>query len=843
MPDFGVVGATTFSNPMPPAPSTFDLTADDDEDDDIALTQKDPKDDLAGAKAGDEDELQDEGDLDIIIGGWTDAKKADAQQEVANMFSAIGFPDSYDDLWAPYSRTNFIKVQLVFKDPQAHIKFRRVQQLQILDKLKTKRFTSGVPGSEGNKIWATKSKTKEERERVRALVLTKEFLKHLPGHNNKPPIPERDIEIMWNGRLFVHQYQLLGSMDRDGEPVVNDFIISDARGNHIPWYVRASQFESLTGKEIVRLRAVAKNLWLTEILDKAANGDFKVPMDAMLLWTFAAITCVPVLYALSKHVRRVVQRLREWYKQPPAWQITVELMQQESFDRMCNELEKRLHLHSQSNKEHLVDNLAVLHQAVKSGAQQVTLDGAQLKQIKDMLSQESSDTRKAVTLHKDLLDDVAKQQKVLETLQDGSLAQVREVLQDQQAATRQICDRVGELSDKMIALDRLVDALSGSLQKMSNESHVGFTRAEQKAEKNHSMWVSENGSVKSYLNTAIPLIRGSKENTDKTVQTMTELAAECDGLRRRVDDLPIDPIMRHLGSTEHIVGEIRESLDQVWSWLTDICRNVQDVTSRVQELDERLMERLPKLPARKPPNQTGGASTGTNTEREPETIRLQEAVPASSSQPIFVSTAQPFIMAPPPGQGAPLILTQAQQDALQRSWAPNFMFSTIAVVANGHKGPHRDLNNFEGLSFLTCLTKQEGGDLWTQSKDGDVPVGHYGSTLWGCVTGIQHKPILFPSRSVLHMAMPWKGSVRVILIAFNTIHARSLCSCNLNLLRKVWHFHAPGPEDLDSWRLKFRLQRSIVEYGIATNGITNQGNTEAPTLISDDDDDRSEKEE
>ena len=170
-----------------------------------------------------------------------------AQQEVANMFKAISMSDAYDELWAPYSRTNFIKVQIVFSDPNAHIKVRRARQLQILEKLKSKRFTSGVPGSEGNKIWATKSKTREERERVRALVLTKEFLRNLPGHEGKPKIPENDIEIIWNGRLFVHHHQLLGNMDRDGEPVANVHIISDARGNHIPWFVRSSQFEALTG--------------------------------------------------------------------------------------------------------------------------------------------------------------------------------------------------------------------------------------------------------------------------------------------------------------------------------------------------------------------------------------------------------------------------------------------------------------------------------------------------------------------------------------------------------------------------------------------------------------------
>ena len=194
-----------------------------------------------------------EGNLDIIIGGWSDAKRSDAQQEVANIFAAIGMPDSYNDLWAPYSRTNFIKVQLVFPDPNAHIKFRRVHQLKVLEQLKAKKFTSGVPGSEGNRIWATKSKTREERERVRALVLTKEFLKNLPGYQNRPSIPEKDIEIVWNGRLFVHHLQLLSSIDRDGEPNANDFIISDARGNHIPWFVRSAQFEELTGYPAAQL--------------------------------------------------------------------------------------------------------------------------------------------------------------------------------------------------------------------------------------------------------------------------------------------------------------------------------------------------------------------------------------------------------------------------------------------------------------------------------------------------------------------------------------------------------------------------------------------------------------
>ena len=109
-------------------------------------------------------------DLDIIVGGWVDAKRADAQQEVTNMFSAIQMTSAVKELWAPYSRTNFIKVQLAFPDEQAHISVRRLFQLRVIEKLKVRKFTSGVQGSTGNRIWATKSKSPEERARVRALV-------------------------------------------------------------------------------------------------------------------------------------------------------------------------------------------------------------------------------------------------------------------------------------------------------------------------------------------------------------------------------------------------------------------------------------------------------------------------------------------------------------------------------------------------------------------------------------------------------------------------------------------------------------------------------------------------
>ena len=146
------------------------------------------------------------------------------------------------------------------------------------------------------------------------------------------------------------------------------------------------------------------------------------------------------------------------------------------------------------------------------------------------------------------------------------------------------------------------------------------------------------------------------------------------------------------------------------------------------------------------------------------------------------------------------------------SWAPGFKYSTIAIIANGNKGPHRDLNA-EGLSFLTCLTTQDGGDLWIHNdKAGDSAVQHHGKTLWGDVVQIKQQPILFPSRALIHACTPWKGTTRVVLIAFNSLHARSLSTDHRSTLNLIWKVPAPSPEDLDIWRLQFGRQRGLREY-------------------------------
>ena len=197
-------------------------------------------------------------DLDVVVGGWSDARKADAFDEVRNIFQTLKLEQHIEEIWAPYGRTSFAKVKILFPDPEAHISVRRQLQMQIVDGIRNKNFRSGVAGSEGAKIWATKSKTPEERAKIRAVVLTKEFYKSLLSSAGTPCFSEDQIEISWAGKVFIDRFQLLGSVDRDGEPQPYDVCIEDSKGNHMNWYLKSEAFHKVSGQP----REALQDLWI-----------------------------------------------------------------------------------------------------------------------------------------------------------------------------------------------------------------------------------------------------------------------------------------------------------------------------------------------------------------------------------------------------------------------------------------------------------------------------------------------------------------------------------------------------------------------------------------------------
>lgn len=128
-------------------------------------------------------------------------------------------------------------------------------------KLMSMNFTSGIPGCEGAKLWCTKSKTEEERAKVRAIVLSKAFDKGLTQKGCQGTIPKNSLEISWNGKVHLKRFQvnLLKSVERDGEPKPYDVCIEDSKGNHVNWFLKAGVFSQNTGKGEEELQ----DLWLS----------------------------------------------------------------------------------------------------------------------------------------------------------------------------------------------------------------------------------------------------------------------------------------------------------------------------------------------------------------------------------------------------------------------------------------------------------------------------------------------------------------------------------------------------------------------------------------------------
>ena len=89
----------------------------------------------------------DEPDLDLVIGGWVDARRDDAIEETKNILRDCQLIDQIDEVWAPYSRTIFVKLRVAF-EKEISLALKRRKQTSILEKLKSKKYVSGVAGSE-----------------------------------------------------------------------------------------------------------------------------------------------------------------------------------------------------------------------------------------------------------------------------------------------------------------------------------------------------------------------------------------------------------------------------------------------------------------------------------------------------------------------------------------------------------------------------------------------------------------------------------------------------------------------------------------------------------------------
>ena len=186
-----------------------------------------------------------EEDLQIVFGGWADARKGDAEGEIREIFRRCGIEERLESVIIPYIRTTFARINLKFPEGCTSIQARRVFQSQMLEKLKAATFLSGVSGSKDRPLWMTRNRSVEERHKIRALVQLKEFYKRVPLAAGRP---REDPEIDWRGRLYVGRHQGLAEASKlpsDAHPA--DVYLEDNRGDHTGWVVLANRFQAITG--------------------------------------------------------------------------------------------------------------------------------------------------------------------------------------------------------------------------------------------------------------------------------------------------------------------------------------------------------------------------------------------------------------------------------------------------------------------------------------------------------------------------------------------------------------------------------------------------------------------
>ncbi|CAE7247915.1 unnamed protein product [Symbiodinium sp. CCMP2592] len=604
-------------------------------------------------------------DLDIVVGGWNDARKSDAIDETKNIFKAVQCEHVIADVFVPFSRTTFAKVKLTFPQPEAHISIRRQFQFNILDKLRAKKFQSGVPGSVGDKIWATKSKTPEERAKTRAIVLTKTFYQQLSPGLGKPCFNESDIEISWNGKVYIDNFQLLGSVYRDGEPEADDVCIEDAKGNHMNWYIKAKVFHQVTGRPVEDLQ----ELWLSQG-PTSAHVRGKGFEDIRTAWptlnmegfdviglqelgnqfwwlmyepnwkAFATLTVIllGVVYSFSLSLRKLTSQLRmigelteevaglraglAQAQAPPQGSFlplpagpTVDLEPlMASLNKSVASMENTLHELQAEIK------VTTYKQDLQDLLQHVEAAKASLEQLADPVTKSCD---RITELHESYKKNhLSEMMKMLASkVESTDIDELKKLVQgellkmmQQFAAAETI--QIKAVQDKAIALETGIDRSLNLHKTLSNELHVCKTVLESKIDKIAKDLKDHQGWCMSSFRPLFPLVPTLKYIGDSTKDAMGYHVSHNQQLQH------LEQMNAHL---EQLNTELRTTVNSLWDMVESLearmgrvestsmgaldaineqSEQVQVIHKETPQMLQQVLERLPKLPLRKPPVET-----------------------------------------------------------------------------------------------------------------------------------------------------------------------------------------------------------------------------------------------
>ena len=109
-------------------------------------------------------------DFQLVLGGYTDAKREEIQNEVRGLFEAAHALPLLRNIITPYVRSNICRIELLYLDEGLSAR-RKVQQSVIVGlraQLEARNKKSQIAGQERAALWVSRNRGVEERNRFRA---------------------------------------------------------------------------------------------------------------------------------------------------------------------------------------------------------------------------------------------------------------------------------------------------------------------------------------------------------------------------------------------------------------------------------------------------------------------------------------------------------------------------------------------------------------------------------------------------------------------------------------------------------------------------------------------------
>ena len=199
---------------------------------------------LQGHRSGRDEAPENPADLAVVLGGWKEARRSEIQSEVEQFLQKLGLQVHVSEIVIPFVRSIFACLNLNIAPNTALPEARRLQT-NLVAELKGAGLKSEIKGSRGVDLWALPHRTAEKRNRIKAIVSTKDFC----IAQSKGLAPPLIVEFDWRGRVYIGRYQALTHVEDDLSFSSGDVIYHcDKRGSHTGWLIKVAELCLALGK-------------------------------------------------------------------------------------------------------------------------------------------------------------------------------------------------------------------------------------------------------------------------------------------------------------------------------------------------------------------------------------------------------------------------------------------------------------------------------------------------------------------------------------------------------------------------------------------------------------------